>query len=154
MASYQRQAGLPLALFVGIVVLVVVVVLVVILVIGSSSQPPVVDRSSPEAVYNRVVPALERSNMPALYAEMSPAVRELFPLESLVAGEQSIAKAQGRITRIQVLEALSIKTGPEWNSEWAEAKMQISRGTTSEVYIARFHRENGQWWLVGTLRVE
>jgi hypothetical protein len=152
MAVYQRRPRQsPVAL---ILIVVAVVVLGVVLALALSGPRQGGDRSSPEPVSNRVMQALQRNDMRALYEEMSPSLKEIFTLEALMTGEQSVVKTQGRITNVEVLEPPTVKTGPEWNGEWAEARVRITRQTTTETYLVRFHMENGQWWFFGTLKVE
>lgn len=152
MAIRQRRPGQPSPVL--IVVMATVVVLVIILGLALAGQRQDGDRSSPDPVSDRVVQALQRNDMPALYEEMSPSLKELFTLDELTAGEQGVAGTEGRITGIEVLEPPTVKTGPEWNSEWAEARVQVTRETTTETYLVRFHLENGQWWFFGTLKVQ
>lgn len=152
MAVYQgRPKQSPMAL---ILIVAAVVVFGVILALALSGPRQGGDRSSPEPVYNRIVQALQRNDMRTLYEEMSPLFKELFTLETLMDGEQSIVTTQGRIINVEVLEPPTVKTGSEWNGEWAEARVRITRQTTTETYLVRFHLENGQWWFFGTLKVK
>ena len=153
MAAYRKPAGPTPAVLIIAVVAVLVFGMVLVLSLGNQ-QRQTGDRSTAQPVNDRVVQDLQRNDMQALYAEMSPSLRELFTLEQLLAGENSVVAAEGEITLAQVLEPPSVKTGPEWNGEWADAKVQISRGTTAEVYVARYHLENGQWWFFGTIKLQ
>lgn len=153
MAAYQRQSRrFSLALIITIIIVAVLGIILVLVLSGQPSPPGA--RSVPQPVNDRVVQNLQRNDMQALYEEMSPSLKEIFALDQLIAGEQSVSAAQGRITRVEVLEAPTIKTGPEWNGEWADAKVQITRGTTMETYVVRYHLENGQWWFFGTIKVQ
>jgi hypothetical protein len=127
--------------------------MVLVMALGNE-QRQTGDRSTAQPVNDRVVQDLQRNDMQALYAEMSPSLRELFTLDQLLAGENSVVAAEGQITRAEVLEPPTSRTGPEWNGEWADAKVRITRGTITEVYVARYHLENGQWWFFGTIKVQ
>lgn len=138
-----------------IIAIVVVLVLGMVLVMAlGNEQRQTGDRSTAQPVNDRVVRDLQRNDMQALYTEMSPSLRELFTVDQLLAGENSIVAAEGEITRAEVLDPPTNRTGPEWNGEWADAKVRITRGTTTEVYVARYHLEKGQWWFFGTIKVQ
>lgn len=108
------------------------------------------DRSSPDAVHNRVVPALGLNNMESVYSEMSPSMTELFSLQDLLQAEQSAEGTRGKITNVEIVEPPSIRTEPGWDSRWAEAKLRITRATGTRIYLVRYILENGNWYLFGT----
>jgi hypothetical protein len=109
--------------------------------------------STPSTVDQRVVAALEQSDSKAFYAELSPAMKEVFTEQDMISGQQQSDSQKGQITNVDVLQEPQILTGSQWNNEWAEGRIRITRGTTSQEYITRYHLENGEWWLFGTIAV-
>ena len=110
-------------------------------------------RTSPTSVNLRVVSALEQSDSKAFYTELSPSMKEIYTEEDVKTGQQLSDSQKGQITKVEMLQEPQILTDPQWNNEWAEARLRITRGTTSQDYIARYHLENNEWWLFGTIAV-
>ena len=94
MASYQRQSQQTILVVLAVLGVLAVGIVLVLALSGRSRQTG--DRGAPQPVYNRVVQDLQRDDMEALHTEMSPSLQEIFPLEQLLAGEQSVAASQGR----------------------------------------------------------
>jgi len=113
---------------------------------------PVTNRSTPQPVYEQVEISLEENNIPALYAEMSPGLREDFSLDSLLESEAQVKHALGEIVVVEIIEPLTIRTEPDFNSEWADATVRVHRTYGEEIYLVRFRLEAGEWWLFGTLK--
>ncbi|MDH5506698.1 MAG: hypothetical protein OEZ02_05720, partial [Anaerolineae bacterium] len=107
---------------------------------------------SPQAIHSRAVQALNHNDPQALYAEMSPALKELFSLQEFISAEALAAGQSGAITQVEVLEPPALLTGPEWQGKWAQSTVRITRGAVSEIYLVRYVLEDGQWWLFGTLK--
>ena len=147
----RKELDLSPGVTAEIVTVAVVLAMVALLVV--SCGKPIADHSAPQPVHDRVVQALQGNDAGAIYDELSPATQQSFPREQFLANERNVTAAQGPVTSVQLLEPLTIKTGAEWNGEWAETKVQITRGTTVETYVARYHLEEGQWYLVGTIKV-
>ena len=108
------------------------------------------DRSRPQSVHDRTMAALSSNDLSALYEELSPEMKELFPPESLTPAQPA---ATGPVT-IDLLEAPQIRTEDPWNGEWADATVRISHDNIVEDYLVRYHLENGEWWLYATLNIE
>lgn len=127
---------------------------IILLLLSASAGRAGGDRTTAESVHERVVESLQRNDAQSLYAEMSPSFRELFSLETFLEGEQTLTGEKGPIIEVQVISPPVVKTGGEWNGEWADAQVRIVRQTGAETYLVRFRRENDLWWLFGTLLVE
>ena len=115
---------------------------------------PVTNRTTPQPVYEQVEVSLEKNDMPALYAEMSPGLREDFTLDSLLEGEAQVKSDLGEVIAFEIIEPLTIRTEPDFNSEWADATLRVRRSSGEEIYLVRFHLEDGDWWLFATLKID
>jgi len=138
------------------VLLVGAALVVVFLIVFSSNQgferSP--RRDTPPPVFDRVISALEQNNADALYREVAPSVSEVFDRQSFLQGASAQVAAQGVLDNASVQSPVTIKSDPPWNGEWAEGQVIVQRGGGGETtYIVRFHRENGGWWLYGTIPV-
>lgn len=132
-----------------IVVLFIGLFLVALVVVMLTREPELQpSRSAPQPVYDRVVQALERNDAQRLYQELSPSLRDLFDYDALLQG-QTVA---GQIVEVKALVPVTVKNDPPWNGEWAEGQIRIRRGGEQpQTYLVRFHKEEGAWWLLGTL---
>ena len=152
MAMYARrptERPWGLVLIAGLTVM-----LVIFLLFTTTAGRAGGDRTTPEPVHKRVVEDLQRNDARSLYAEMSPSFRELFSMETFLEGERTLTGDKGSIIEVQVVSPPEVKTGGEWNGEWADATLRIVRQTGVETYLVRFRRESGLWWLFGTLLIE
>lgn len=110
-------------------------------------------QDSPATVNQRVIQGLEQNNPQIVYAELSPSMRQLYSEADVISGQQQSDTIIGKVTKVELLQEPQILTEPQWNGEWAEGRLRITRGTTSKEYISRYHLENGEWWLFGTIEV-
>jgi hypothetical protein len=108
------------------------------------------DRSNPQSVHNRTIAALRSNDLSAVYEELSPEMKLLFPPESLLSS-QPIATG---LVIIDLLEAPQIRTENPWNGEWADARVRISHDNVVEDYLVRYHFEDSGWWLYATLKLQ
>ena len=108
------------------------------------------DRSNPQSVHNRTMAALRSNDLSALYEELSPEMKQLFPPESLTASQPA---ATGPVT-VDLLDAPQIRPDNPWNGEWADARVRISHDNVVEDYLVRYHLEDGGWWLYATLKLQ
>lgn len=115
---------------------------------------PVIDRSVPEPVYQQVEFTLENNDIPALYAELSPSLRDFFTLDSLLTSEEEIVSGLGEILEVEVVEPISIRSESGFDGEWADATVRVRRSSGEELYLVRLQLENGEWWLFGTSKIE
>jgi hypothetical protein len=109
--------------------------------------------SSPITVNQEVVAALQQNDAQAFYEQLSPAMKEVFTEQDMITGQQESDSQKGQITNVEVLQEPQLLSGSQWNNEWAEGRIRVTRGATSQDYLARYHLENGEWWLFGTIPV-
>ena len=149
------------AIYVGLAALLMVI-LVMAIGIGAGGggrgrhrgPTPIPDRSIPKPVNDRIQDALTTNDIPAVYDEMSPSMKEIITLEQFKEGEQKAIQTLGKITKVEELEPITVLTGSEFNSEWAQAKVRVIREHDTRIYIVRYHLENGQWWFFATIDVK
>jgi len=148
------------AIYVGLTALVMVVLVLAIGIgvggggRGRRGPTPIPDRSKPQPVNNRIKDALGANDIPAVYDEMSPSMKGLVTLEQFREGEQKAIQTLGKITKVEELEPLTVLTGPEFNSEWAQSKVRVIRQNETRIYMVRYHLENGQWWFFASIEIK
>ena len=146
----QRHSPWLFALIVG------AALVAVFLIVISSNQGPKrsLRRDAPPQVFDRVVSALARNDADALYREVAPSVSEVFSKQDFLQSASAQVAAQGVLANASIQSPVTIKSDPPWNGEWAEGQVIVQRGDGAAMtYIVRFHRENGGWWLYGTIPV-
>lgn len=148
MNSNQRQKRSSLVLVFVIGTALLLLTLALAFSGGGGNQAQDKDRSAPAPVQKRVIAALSANDMPALYDELSPAMKTMLPAEQFTAAQP--ASSENAV--IDILEAPQIKTNAPWNSEWADGKVRATHDGIVEEYVIRYHLENGEWWLYATLK--
>lgn len=154
MKSRDRRPGkTPPIIFVIMAGIALVIVIVALALGGAGNEPltPPGDRSAPIFAHERTIAALQQNSPQDLYEEFSPSMKELVFLDELIAAENAADTSFGQVLKVQVIQQPIILTGPEWNSEWAEAKVRVSREQITQDYIVRYVLEEGQWWLFITI---
>jgi len=132
---------------------IVIIVLALALGGGGGKGPamPSSQRSSPIPVHERTVTALQENDPQDLYDELSPSMKRLVSADSFIAAENETDASSGKVVGVQVLQPLTVLTGPEWNSEWAQAEVRVVREQATQDYIVRYVLEEDQWWLFLTI---
>jgi hypothetical protein len=128
----------------------ILVLLVLALALGSSDKPPTQFRDV-NARQESVVTSLASNDLEAFYDTLSPTTQDAFPFDSFSEAQRILQASDGNVLNIEVLEPPQILSGAEWQGEWAESKIRIIREKTSKTFVVRYHLENGQWWLFGTI---
>jgi hypothetical protein len=149
----QMSKKTPPIVFVIILGTIVIIMVLALSLSGGQSQPISQDitRKSPDVVNDRVVTAMQNDDPQALFNEINPSMQAMFPLDSLQKAKQESEVSMGKIVKVEVIQHLTRLNGPEWNNQWAEARVRIIREKSANDYIVRYYQENGSWWLAGTI---
>lgn len=108
-------------------------------------------RDTPSVVNDRVIVALKNDDAQALFDETDPSLQIMFPLDSLQKAQQESISILGKTLKVEVIQAPILLDGPEWNNQWAESIVRITREKGTKDYIVRYYQENGEWYLIGTI---
>lgn len=112
------------------------------------------EENSFEKMFQNTVEALRANNRDEMYQNLAPSLKVTFTYENFVEGYNSTEQNEGKIKQVDIISEPQLKTGGEWGeNKWAEGKIRIDRERGSSLFLVRLIKEEGKWWVFGTIKV-